>query len=55
MGKKGFISHYEALRESERADKCIKCGLCKTKCPQKLNIPALLEKVDKEYKQLKGA
>ncbi len=54
MGKTGFISHYEALKESERADKCIKCGLCKTKCPQQLDIPALLEIVDKEYRQLKG-
>ena len=52
MGKTGFISHYGALRENERADKCIKCGLCKSKCPQQLDIPALLAKVDKEYKAL---
>ncbi len=50
-----FINHYEALRESERADKCIKCGLCKTKCPQHLDIPSLLAKVDKEYKELKNS
>lgn len=55
MGKTGFISHYGALRENERADKCIKCGLCKSKCPQQLDIPALLAKVDKEYKALTGA
>lgn len=55
MGEVGFISHYGALRESERADKCIKCGLCKAKCPQQLDIPTLLEKVDKEYKRLAGA
>ena len=54
--KKGsFISHYEALRESERADKCIKCGLCKPKCPQQLDIPVLLEKVHKKYLEVKGA
>lgn len=52
---KGFVAHYEALAKSERADKCVKCGLCKTKCPQHLDIPALLAKVDKEYKALKGA
>ena len=51
----GFLGHYESLSVSERADKCIKCGLCKTKCPQQLDIPALLAKVDKEYKSLKGA
>ncbi len=50
-----FINHYEALRESERADKCIKCGLCKTKCPQHLDIPELLAKVEKEYRELKKA
>ena len=55
MGKTGFISHYGALRENERADKCIKCGLCKSKCPQQLDIPALLAKVDKEYKALTDA
>ena len=49
-----FINHYEALKESTRADKCIKCGLCKTKCPQQLDIPTLLAKVDKEYKALKS-
>lgn len=50
-----FVSHYEALKESERADKCIKCGLCKSKCPQQLDIPKLLEKVDAAYKKAKGA
>ena len=54
-GGKQFIYNYEKLKESERADKCVKCGLCKTKCPQHLDIPALLAKVDKEYKALKGA
>ena len=53
--KTSFISHYEALKESERADKCIKCGLCKSKCPQQLDIPTLLEKVHNEYKKVKQA
>ena len=48
-----FINHYEALKESERADKCIKCGLCKSKCPQQLDIPTLLVQVDKAYKEAK--
>ena len=50
-----FINHYEALKESERADKCIKCGLCKPKCPQQLDIPELLVKVHKAYLEAKGA
>ena len=53
--KQSFVSHYEALKESERADKCIKCGLCKAKCPQQLDIPTLLVRVDKAYKEAKGA
>lgn len=53
-GGKQFIYNYEKLKESERADKCVKCGLCKTKCPQDLDIPAFLAKIDKKYKTLKG-
>lgn len=49
----GFVSHYEALKETERADKCIKCGLCKTKCPQHLDIPELLVKVHNSYLKAK--
>lgn len=48
-----FVNHYEALKETERADKCIKCGLCKSKCPQHLDIPELLVKVDETYKKAK--
>lgn len=49
-----FINHYNAIKESERADKCIHCGLCKSKCPQNLDIPALLAQVDKTYKKFAG-
>ena len=45
---------YEQIPEDKRADKCINCGLCKTKCPQKLDIPNLLKEVDSQYKKLKG-
>ena len=49
-----FTMAYEQIPEDHRADKCINCGLCKTKCPQKLDIPNLLKDVDALYKQLKG-
>ncbi len=49
-----FTMAYEQIPEEHRADKCINCGLCKTKCPQKLDIPNLLKDVDTLYKQLKG-
>ena len=49
-----FTMAYEQIPEDHRADKCINCGICKTKCPQKLDIPNLLKDVDALYKQLKG-
>lgn len=48
-----FTMAYEQIPEDHRADKCINCGLCKTKCPQKLDIPNLLKEVDTLYKSLK--
>lgn len=51
--KERFIIAYESIREENRADKCINCGICKTKCPQKLDIPALLKEVADLYKELK--
>ena len=51
--KDRFIIAYEAIKEEHRADKCINCGICKNKCPQKLDIPALLKDVAELYKSLK--
>ena len=46
-----FGVNYNALKESERADKCINCHLCSKNCPQGLDIPALLKKVEKTVKE----
>ncbi|MBR2068595.1 MAG: 4Fe-4S dicluster domain-containing protein [Candidatus Gastranaerophilales bacterium] len=48
-----FTIYYESLAEEERANACIKCGLCSKNCPQSLQIPELLEKIEKEYKKAK--
>ncbi len=32
------------IPDDNKADKCTKCGVCITKCPQKIDIPAELEK-----------
>jgi predicted aldo/keto reductase-like oxidoreductase len=32
------------INAKQRADKCIKCEKCVEKCPQKINIPEMLEK-----------
>ena len=46
-----FVYNYKALKESEKADKCIDCKLCNKNCPQNLNISELLKTVDKEFKE----
>lgn len=46
------IKNYELLKEENRADKCQKCKVCMTKCPQGIQIPDELEKINKEILQL---
>lgn len=48
-----FLRKYDALKDREKADRCIKCNLCSEHCPQLLNIPPLLEMIDEEVKNLK--
>lgn len=50
--KSVYSLYYNTLAESEKADKCIDCKLCNKNCPQNLNIPDLLKKIDKEIKEL---
>ena len=50
-----FTANYAALKEDERADKCIKCGLCSKNCPQNLDIPKLLGDVQKAYEDAEKA
>jgi len=40
--------HWQA--EMEKTTECIGCGLCKTRCPYELDIPALLKKNYEDYK-----
>ena len=40
--------HWQA--EMEKTTECISCGLCKTRCPYELDIPALLKKNYQDYK-----
>ena len=47
-----FSMYYSTLAESEKPDKCIKCGLCNKNCPQSLDIPTLLAKVEKTYEEI---
>lgn len=47
-----FKIYYESLAESEKADKFIKCKLCNKNCPQSLDIPTLLTKINSEYSKI---
>ena len=47
-----FVYNYNALKEEQRADKCIECRLCIKNCPQDLQIPKLLKEVDKTVKEV---
>ena len=46
-----FRMIYDKMSEDERASACIRCGACLKKCPQKINIPAELEKIEAESKK----
>ena len=47
-GHAGMV--YHAMTERERASNCIACGVCKTRCPQKLDIPAFLKETAADFK-----
>ena len=46
-----FRMIYDKMPEDERASACVQCGACLKKCPQKINIPAELEKIEAEMKR----
>ena len=39
-------------KEMMKIENCIGCGICKTRCPYELDIPALLKKNLKDYKEI---
>ncbi len=49
-----FSIYYDTLADAEKPDKCIKCGLCNKNCPQSLEIPTLLAKIEDTYKKIKA-
>ena len=40
-----FERSYNRMNKKQQASACVSCGLCKKKCPQKIDIPAMLKKV----------
>ena len=40
-----FKNIYRTLLKTQRADCCISCGTCKSRCPQAIDIPAQMKRV----------
>ena len=48
-----LVSYDRAIPKLRQAARCIECGKCKEHCPQSINIPRELRKIDKYIEQLK--
>lgn len=48
-----LVSYDRAVPKLRQAARCIECGQCKEHCPQSINIPRELRKIDKYIEQLK--
>lgn len=52
--RKAFLVGYDRRMPKERqADHCIHCGECVLHCPQRINIPEMMQKVDEYVEKLK--
>lgn len=40
---------YDAMKESERASSCVACGACRSKCPQRIDIPEKMKALAEEF------
>ncbi len=43
-----YRDYFIYMNQDKRADKCQKCGICISKCPQHIDIPEELEKIHEE-------
>ncbi|MCL2738650.1 MAG: aldo/keto reductase [Bacteroidales bacterium] len=48
-----LVSYSRSVEKIRQADHCIACRQCIEDCPQRINIPAELQKIDKFIEQLK--
>jgi predicted aldo/keto reductase-like oxidoreductase len=50
-----FRLEYAVLGESRQACNCVSCGQCVTRCPQKIDIPGWMARVDALHRELMSA
>ena len=48
-----LISYDRAIPRLRQADKCAGCGICAIKCPQQINIPGEIRRIDRFIESLK--
>lgn len=53
LRRKYLSSYGDAVPAERQADKCIGCGQCVDKCPQKIDIPRELAKMDRYVEKLR--
>ena len=46
-----IMMRYSAIEEGKRAEDCIACGQCREICPQRIDVPAELEKLAKKISE----
>ena len=48
-----LVSYDRAIPKLRQAARCIECGQCKARCPQSINIPKEIRKIDRYIEKLK--
>lgn len=53
LKRRYLVGYGRAVDKSRQADHCIGCGQCKIHCPQSIDIPAELRRIDRYVEKLK--
>ena len=53
LKRRYLVSYDRAVETVRQADHCIGCGQCRPKCPQSIDIPRVLRRIDRYVEKLK--